>query len=276
MKKLRVLYISQEIHPFIPSGVVPETSKDLAKSTQELGREIRVFMPRFGVVNERKHQLHEVQRLSGMNLIINDHDHPLIIKVATVSDAKMQVYFIDNEEYFKRKETFWNKETNEFAGDNDERTMFFGKGVLETVKKLGWAPDVIHCHGWMTSCIPMFLKKLYQDDPHFESSKVVFTPYGNEYIDQKFGTDIISKLKYDNFTDEDLKGLEDATIADLCAKGVEFADAVTEGTEDVFNKIGVDSAELEKPFLSNKDLDDEFRAYNEFYETILDENHVLA
>ena len=276
MKKLRVLYISQEIHPFIPSGVIPETAKNLAKATQDLGREIRVFMPRYGLVNERKHQLHEVQRLSGMNLIINDHDHPLIIKVATVQEVKMQVYFIDNEEYFKRKETFWDKDTEEFRGDNDERTMFFGKGVLETVKKLGWSPDIIHCHGWMTSCIPMFLKKEYQDDPHFESSKVLFTPYGNDYINQEFGTDIISKLKYDNFTDEDLEGLENPTVAKLCAKGLEFADAISEGTEGLFDSLNLKDSVFDKPTLRHTQLDDEFAAYNEFYDTILDENAVLA
>ncbi len=154
MEKKKVLFISQEISPFLPKSEISTTARNLAQGIQEAGKEIRVFMPRFGVINERRHQLHEVIRLSGMNMIIDDKDHPLIIKVASISAARMQVYFIDNDEFFKRKNTVVDDEKKEHA-DNDERSMFFNRGVLETVKKLGWQPDVIHCSGWMTALMPM-------------------------------------------------------------------------------------------------------------------------
>lgn len=157
MEKKKVLFISQEISPFLPKSEVCLSARGIAQGIQESGKEIRVFTPRFGVINERRHQLHEVIRLSGMNLIIDDTDHPLIIKVASISQARMQVYFIDNEEYFKRKNTVVDENEVEYA-DNDERSMFFCRGVLETVKKLGWQPDVIHCSGWMTALMPMYLK----------------------------------------------------------------------------------------------------------------------
>ena len=155
MEKKKVLFISSEISPFLPKSEISKGARNLAQGVQEAGKEIRVFMPRFGVINERRHQLHEVIRLSGMNLIIDDNDHPLIIKVASISAARMQVYFIDNEEYFKRKSTVSDDKGNDHP-DNDERSMFFCRGVLETVKKLGWQPDVIHCNGWMTALMPLF------------------------------------------------------------------------------------------------------------------------
>ena len=161
MEKKRVLYISQEISPFLPQSDVSTATRKLPQWIQEGGKEIRAFMPRYGGIIERRHQLHEVIRLSGMNLIINDVDHPLIIKVASVPQAKIQVYFIDNEDFFTRKHTVKN-EKGEFYTDNDERAMFFGRGVLETVKKLGWKPDIIHCHGWLTALTPLYIKKLYQ------------------------------------------------------------------------------------------------------------------
>jgi len=171
MEKKKILFVSQEITPFLPKSDLSTTARKLPQGVQEGGKEIRVFMPRFGVINERRHQLHEVIRLSGMNLIVDDLDHPLIIKVASIPTARMQVYFIDNEEYFKRKGVFTDSKDNEYE-DNDERSMFFCRGVLETVKKLGWKPDVIHCHGWMTSLMPMYVKDIYKNDPHFSDTKV--------------------------------------------------------------------------------------------------------
>ena len=173
MQKKRVLYVSQEIQPFLPETAISKTVRQVSQGIQESGKEIRVFMPRFGCINERRHQLHEVIRLSGMNLIIDDSDHPLIIKVASIPAAKMQVYFIDNEEYFKRKAVYGDDE-EAFFGDNDERAIFFCRGVVETVRKLGWKPDIIHCSGWMTSLLPLYLKKFYNDDPHFSDAKVVY------------------------------------------------------------------------------------------------------
>jgi starch synthase len=174
----KILFISQEITPYLPETEIADIGRKLPQAIQEKGREIRTFMPRYGCVNERRNQLHEVIRLSGMNLIIDDTDHPLIIKVASIQSARMQVYFIDNEDYFSRKSIFKNDDGTEFE-DNDERCIFFARGVLETVKKLRWAPDIVHCHGWICSLIPLYIKKAYNDDPFFKNSKIVFSLYDN-------------------------------------------------------------------------------------------------
>ena len=170
MKK-RVLFVSQEINPFLPETEISTTSRSLPQITQDSGKEIRIFMPRYGIVNERRHQLHEVIRLSGMNLVVDDHDHPLSIKVASIPKERIQVYFIDNDEYFKRKATLTD-ENGKLFSDNDERAIFFAKGVIETVKKLNWAPDVIHVHGWLASLLPIYLKEYYKDEPLFSESKI--------------------------------------------------------------------------------------------------------
>src|ERR1041385_6147322 len=162
-KKARVLFVSQEVTPYLEENPMSHIGRYLPQGIQERGKEIRTFMPKYGLVNERRNQLHEVIRLSGMNLIINDSDHPLIIKVASIQSARMQVYFIDNEDYFQRKETLTDSKGKMFE-DNDERSIFFCRGVIETVKKLGWAPDIIHCHGWLTSLVPMYIKRSFRDN----------------------------------------------------------------------------------------------------------------
>jgi len=176
MKKSKVLFVSQEITPFLEVTEISKIARQLPQGIQERGKEIRTFMPRFGLINERRNQLHEVIRMSGMNLIIDDSDHPLIIKVASIQSARMQVYFIDNEEYFQRKSVFHDAK-QKFFKDNEDRMIFFCRGVLETVKKLGWAPDVIHCHGWMTILIPFFIKTSYKEDPIFKNAKVIYSLY---------------------------------------------------------------------------------------------------
>ena len=213
MQKTRVLYITQEIVPFLPESEVSSAVRTLAQGVHERDKEIRIFMPRFGVINERRHQLHEVIRLSGMNLIVNDVDHPLIIKVASVPQARMQVYFIDNEEFFKRKRTYTD-EDEKFFKDNDERAIFFCRGVVETVKKLGWTPDIVHCHGWMTGFLPLYLKKMYADDPHFSNAKIIYTPYANEFsgnLDSK----LIEKLNFDKIANEDVEFLKTPNALNL-------------------------------------------------------------
>ena len=207
MRKARVLFISSEIHPYLDLNEQSKVARFLPQGIQEKGKEIRTFMPRFGNINERRHQLHEVIRLSGMNLIINDSDHPLIIKVASIQAARMQVYFIDNEEYFQRKNTYTDTDGS-FYKDNDDRTIFFCRGVLETVKKLGWAPDIIHCHGWMTSLVPMFVKTSYKDDPMFHNSKVVYSLY-NDAFNDKFHANYGKKMLMEGLTDDDIKDLKD-------------------------------------------------------------------
>jgi starch synthase len=172
MSKKRVLIVTQEMEPYTDPSAIAEISRKLPQYIQEKGMEIRVLMPRFGVINERRHRLHEVVRLSGMNIIVDDDDFPLIIKVASLQEARMQVYFLDNDDFFRRKSTFESEEGTPYE-DNPDRMVFFCKGVIETVKKFGWAPDIIHCHGWMTSLIPLYLKTAYKTEPLFQNSKVV-------------------------------------------------------------------------------------------------------
>ena len=247
MEKKKVLFISQEISPFLPKSEVSRGARNLAQGVQEAGKEIRVFMPRFGVINERRHQLHEVIRLSGMNLIIDDNDHPLIIKVASISAARMQVYFIDNEEYFKRKTTVVDDKGNDHA-DNDERSMFFCRGVLETVKKLGWQPDVIHCNGWMTALMPLYLKKVYQDDPHFANTKVVYNMYGNEGFNNNWDSRFAEKLKFDGVDEDTLNVFKDFDFVNINRLAAEFADGLSVGQDELSADLReiFDNAECEK------------------------------
>lgn len=246
MEKKKVLFISQEISPFLPKSEISVTARNLAQGVQEAGKEIRVFMPRFGVINERRHQLHEVIRLSGMNMIIDDNDHPLIIKVASISAARMQVYFIDNEEYFKRKSTLADDSGKEHA-DNDERSMFFCRGVLETVKKLGWQPDVIHCNGWMTSLMPLYIKKLYKDDPHFANTKVIYNMFADGF-NNNWDTRFVEKLKFDGFDDDVVKDVEEPSFVNLNKLAAKYSDGLSVGSEDLSTELRdiFDAAECEK------------------------------
>lgn len=179
MQNKKVLIISSEVIPYLPQNERSINSFKIPKSINDAGGQTRIFMPRYGMINERRHQLHEVIRLSGMNLVINDMDMPLIIKVASIPKERMQVYFIDNEEYFKRKEMLHDKEGNLFS-DNDERMIFFTKGVVETVKKLNWSPDIIHLHGWFTALFPLYMRTYYGQDPIFENSKIVTSVYADD------------------------------------------------------------------------------------------------
>jgi starch synthase len=274
MKKTKVLYVSQEITPFLPKNEISDISRNLPQGIHEKGKEIRVFMPRYGAINERRHQLHEVIRLSGMNLVVNDTDHPLIIKVASIPTARMQVYFIDNEDYFQRKAVLSDKNGKHFS-DNDERSMFFCRGVLETVRKLGWVPDIIHCHGWFTSLLPLYVKRLYNDDPHFADTKVVFSAYNPEQtglLDAK----LPGKLKLDGVSDEDLKPMASNSIADLYKLALAFSDGVVYGSKDLSSDI---TDVIEKSGLISLpycEPDTCVKTYNDFYDAILEENTVLA
>ena len=235
MEKKRVLYISQEIAPFLPHSDIATTTRKLPQGIQEGGKEIRAFMPRYGCINERRHQLHEVIRLSGMNLIINDVDHPLIIKVASVPQAKIQVYFIDNEDFFTRKATV-KSDKGDYFDDNDERAMFFGRGVLETVKKLGWKPDIINCHGWMTALTPLYIKKLYHNDQHFADAKVVYSVYDNGF-NKNWDSNFYEKLKFDGFEEEDIHDLKDVDFVTLTKKAIQVSDGVIQGSGQIDKEI---------------------------------------
>lgn len=230
MESKRILFVSQEIHPYLPENEVSKPSLYLPKKMNDLGHEVRIFMPRYGLINERRHQLHEVIRLSGINIIVNDMDQPLIIKVASVPTARLQVYFIDNEEYFKRKATF-NDEDNVFYDDNDQRAIFFCRGVIETVRKLGWAPDIIHCHGWLASFLPLYIKKFYYDDPLFADSKIVFSAYAHE--DHKMPKSIVDNLAFDGIEGEELERYKDVSNNDLYKAATHYSDGVVMGSEKI-------------------------------------------
>jgi starch synthase len=224
MAKLRILYVASEINPFVQYSDVGEFVRRLPQAMQEKGMEIRILVPRFGLINERKNRLHEVVRLSGINIAIGEEEKPLIIKVASIPNAKLQVYFIDNEDYFQRKSVFHDKENN-FHPDNDERAIFFCKGVLETVKKLGWSPDIVHCNDWMTSLIPLYLKTRYKKDPNYKNTKTVFTIHNNPF-DHKFGLDIVAKAKMTDVEDKMLTNLKSADYEGFVKMGIQYADAI--------------------------------------------------
>lgn len=269
MEKKRVLFISQEIAPFLPPSDIATTARKLPQGIQEAGKEIRAFMPRFGCINERRHQLHEVIRLSGMNLIINDVDHPLIIKVASVPQAKIQVYFIDNEDFFKRKATLMNDKGEPFA-DNDERSMFFGRGVLETVKKLGWKPDIIHCHGWMTALTPLYIKKLYQNDPHFEDTKVVYSVYDTDF-NKNWDSKFYDKLKFDGFEESDIESLKDVDFVALNKMAINVSDGVVQGSESIHDDLTAEIKSSGTPFLEYYSEESCVKPVDEFYDQIIEE-----
>ncbi len=233
MSKLRILYVASEINPFLQTSKVAEFVRKLPQAMQERGMEIRILVPRFGLINERKNRLHEVVRLSGINIAVGEEEKPLVIKVASIPNAKLQVYFIDNEDYFHRKSVFFDKE-NKFYEDNDERAIFFCKGVIETVKKLGWAPDIVHCNDWMTSLIPMYLKTTYKNDPMFKDTKTVFTVYDNSFA-HKFKNDLIEKVKMIDIEDSMLNHLKSGDFEGFIKVGAEYADAVIK-SEDEYGK----------------------------------------
>lgn len=267
MKKARVLFVAQEITPYLEETHMSRIGRYLPQGIQEKGKEIRTFMPRFGCINERRNQLHEVIRLSGMNLIINDSDHPLIIKVASIQQARMQVYFIDNEEYFHRKTTLVEKNGN-FCEDNDERAIFFARGVLETVKKLGWAPDIIHCHGWFTGLVPLYVKKMFQDNPIFSESKVVFSAYDDQF-GQKLNPEFATKLKMDGIEDADLENYKEADYVNMVKGAIEHSDAAIIGSENVNPEIQEFIQNSGKPNLGYQDEENYISAFNDLYDQIL-------
>ncbi len=266
MEKKKILYISQEITPYLPESEMSEISRYLPQGVQEKGREIRTFMPRYGCVNERRNQLHEVIRLSGMNLVIDDTDRPLIIKVASIQSARMQVYFIDNEDYFHRKQVIANSKGEEFE-DNDERILFFARGVLETVIKLRWAPDLIHCHGWMTSLVPLFIKKYYYNDPLFVDSKVVYSLYNDEFK-KTLNPDIKSKVLMDGMVPDDVKLLKNPDYLNLGKLAVDYSDAIIQGTEKVNSELKDYAVQSGKSFLDFQSKETYIDAYDKFYQTI--------
>jgi starch synthase len=275
MEKKRILFISQEIFPFLPKSEISHNARKLPQTTQEAGKEIRVFTPKFGCINERRHQLHEVIRLSGMNIIIDDHDHPLIIKVASIPAARIQVYFIDNEEYFKRKYNVTNEDGSD-CEDNDERSMFFCRGVLETVKKLGWKPDVIHCHGWMSSLMPLYIKKIYNKDPHFANTKVVYSIYNeNEGFTKPWSDKFADKLAFDGFGEEVTNLVKTPTIEAITSASLAFSDGAVISSETVpanLQKAFDEASCLKLNYMPEEHLS---KGLNEFFDKVIEEGVLI-
>jgi starch synthase len=267
MEKAKILFISQEILPYLPDSEMSKIGRFLPQGIQELGKEIRTFMPRFGCINERRNQLHEVIRLSGMNLIIDETDHPLIIKVASIQAARMQVYFIDNEDYFHRRHIIHDAKGKEFP-DNDERAIFFARGVLETTKKLRWAPDVVHCHGWFTALAPIYIKKAMADDPHFAKSKVVISIYNDDFS-LTYDDNFREKLMLEGISPADTEILKPSNYVNLMKLAINMSDGVIQGSEKVNDELVAYTKQAGKPFLEYHPEETYIEAYNNFYDQIL-------
>ena len=231
----RVLFVNSEIYPYLPETPMSRIGRYLPQGIQECRKEIRSFMPRYGCINERKNQLHEVIRLSGINIVVGDVDRPLVIKVASISAARMQVYFIDNDDYFRRKQLAFDDEGNFFA-DNAERAVFFARGVLETVKKLRWAPDIIHCHGWISHILPLYLKKSYRDDPIFSGSKVV-TSFYDDTPSAPFSPDFARLARFSGVDEGDVSLLSEPTGINLAKLAAQYSDGVIFSAPDVDGQI---------------------------------------
>ena len=265
MAKKKILFINQEITPYVPDNAMSLMGKDLPKVMQERSHEIRTFMPKWGNINERRGQLHEVIRLSGMNLIINDTDHPLIIKVASIQSARIQVYFIDNDDYFGKRMIERDEEGVEYD-DNGERAIFFARGVLETVKKLRWIPDIIHCQGWMSGVVPFYVKTAYRDEPSFAETKVVTSLY-NKTISKDFGDDFKQFLEFRDAKAELLSDYKDKFDFDELNKlAIEYSDGVIQAVPDVDKQMLDFAAAKNVPLLGYKE--DFADAYEAFYESL--------
>ncbi|OAD46656.1 glycogen/starch synthase [Polaribacter atrinae] len=269
MKDKRILFVSSEVVPYLPETELSSTAFNVAKNAHSKGVQTRIFMPRYGVINERRHQLHEVIRLSGMNLVVNDMDMPLIIKVASIPKERMQVYFIDNEEYFKRKAVFTDEDDDLFE-DNDERAIFFAKGVIETVKKLNWAPDIIHVHGWMASLLPLYLKEFYKEEPLFTESKIITSLYNNPF-EGTLDESLADKVKFDNICDEKIATIKTPSFTNILKSAIENSDAIIHGSEEISEEL--------TSFIEGKDIpvleyqtEDLKESYLNFYADLISAN----
>jgi len=267
MKDKRILYVSSEVVPYLAENEVSLMSYDAPKMINEQGGQIRIFMPKYGSINERRHQLHEVIRLSGMNLVVNDMDMPLIIKVASIPKERIQVYFIDNDEYFKRKSTF-SDEDGVLYPDNDERAIFFTKGVIETIKKLNWVPDIIHVQGWMASLLPTYLKNYYKDEAIFADTKIV-TSIFEEGFEGALSPSMHNKVAFDNLPKEDIADFEKATYHNIMVNAVKNSDGVILASENIPSDLTKYIESSNKPFLPYATKEAFAEAYTTFYNQFL-------
>ncbi len=266
MEAKKILFINQEMVPYVPESHLSQIGRYLPQAIQEKGREIRTFMPKWGNINERRNQLHEVIRLSGMNLIIDDTDHPLIIKVASIQAARLQVYFIDNDDYFMKR-MMVNDENGQEYEDNSERAIFYARGVLETVKKLRWVPDIIHCHGWISALAPLYIKKAYQDEPSFRDTKVIFSLYGEE-LKKPMGTNFGNCLQFKDVDSSVLEGFSsECSFEELSKLAVNYSDGLIVASPDANTNVVKYANERQIPVLEypGENYTD---SYVEFYDRI--------
>ena len=269
MSVKKVLFITQEITPYVPESEQAIIGRDLPQAIQDKGREIRTFMPKWGHINERRNQLHEVIRLSGMNLIIDDTDHPLIIKVASIQAARRQVYFIDNDDYFLHRQMTSDENGNDYE-DNGERAIFYARGVLETVKKLRWCPDIIHCHGWMSAMVPLYIKKVYYEEPSFRDSKVIFSVY-NEGFKSTLNPNFTQQLMLKEITTEDISMIKTPVdYEELCKLAVSYSDGVIQNSESINPNITDYARKLNIPVLDYQTADTYADACDAFYDQVWD------
>lgn len=263
MEDKRILYVSSEVVPYLAENEVSLMSYDVPKMINDRGGQIRIFMPRYGNVNERRHQLHEVIRLSGMNLVVNDVDMPLIIKVASIPKERIQVYFIDNDEYFKRKATFTDEEGVLYP-DNDERAIFFAKGVVETVKKLNWVPDIIHVQGWLAAMLPIYMKHYYKDEALFADTKIVTSVFSQSF-DGTLDLEMGKKVQFDGVPQDSVKELDNPTFENIMMASINHSDGVVIASEDISSNLTKFIEASKKPFLPFASKDTFAEAYTEFY-----------
>lgn len=268
MAKSKILYVSQEIAPYIPDTEMSELGRDLSQLIQSKNFEVRTFMPRYGCINERRNQLHEVIRLSGMNIIIDDTDHPLIIKVATLLPTRMQVYFIDSDDYFQHK-SGTDMEIKVSPADNDERIMFFVRGVVETVKKLRWEPNIVHCSGWTSALAPIYLKRVYNEDPSFRNVKIVYSIF-DDNLESALDARFQEKLLMEGFSKEDIASLADIPVDNVALNklAIDYADAIVQASPNINPELEKYAKESGKPFLQYPGADDYVDAYAEFYNSL--------
>ncbi|WP_447635689.1 glycogen/starch synthase [Flavobacterium microcysteis] len=263
MEDKRILYVSSEVVPYLAENEVSIMSYDVPKMINDQGGQIRIFMPRYGNINERRHQLHEVIRLSGMNLVVNDLDMPLIIKVASIPKERIQVYFIDNDEYFKRKATFTDEEGVLYP-DNDERAIFFAKGVVETVKKLNWVPDIIHVHGWLAGMLPIYMKHYYKDEALFSETKIVTSVYSQGF-EGNLDMEMMKKVAFDGIPNESIEYLAEPNYENVIKASVMHSDAVIIASDDLSSSLTKFIESSGKPFLPFATKDKFAEAYTNFY-----------
>ena len=265
MKDKKILYISSEVVPYLPQSELSNLAFEIPKMVNDRGGQTRIFIPKYGLINERRHQLHEVIRLSGMNLVVNDIDMPLIIKVASIPKERMQVYFIDNEDYFKGR-GWYAEENGNLYPDNEERAIFFAKGVIETVKKLNWSPDIIHVQGWIASLVPLYCKFYYKDEPLLANTKIVTSFFAPPFEDKLDG-DLFSKIAFDGIDAAHINDLKTPTLDAMLSNAVQHSDGIILAHDDVSNKVKKAAFSSTKPVLELSKESDVLNAHETFYQT---------